>query len=62
MQRFKQEHIKFLGETFSLVMDCDNPYPEVLDSVVTIWSSKYLIWECDLYNRQIFVSLRILKC
>ena len=62
MQRFKQERIKAYGETFSLVMDCSNSYPEVLDSVVTVWSSKYRIWEYDLYNRQVFASLRRIKC
>ena len=62
MQRFKQERIKAYGETFSLVMDWSNSYPEVLDSVVTVWSSKYRIWECDLYDRQVFASLRRIKC
>lgn len=62
MQRFKQERIKAYGETFSLVMDWNNPYPEILDSVVTVWSNKYYICEYDIYNRQIFASLRILKC
>ena len=62
MQHFKQERIKVRGETFSLIIDWYSPYPEVLNSVVTVWPDKYHILEYDLYNHQVFASLRKLKC